>query len=1144
MRKLTLMLLIVLGPAATVRAADAGPKSAPAVVEHAGIAAAREAAGRDDALIMLVFGAKWCGPCQALDHRTLTDAKFKSHGPLHLVMIDVDLSAELAHRYGVDAIPDLVLMTADGELVARRQGYVAADPLLGWIDAARAQQSEGLWLGTVGGGAAEPEGDSPDVMKRLTGELGLADPAKRRRAGDALRQRGDAAVPFVIDALGSDYLGERVGACELLRHWAPTSPGFDPWAGAKQRATQREAVAAWWKKTGKLAALPAAPTVDPDQRRSITAAIDAVEHGDAVRRTAGMTTLVQAGAAALPAVRQAIAERTGASDAASERVMEDVRWAIVVPDSIERKLHVRRELARGESEARQSAARRLGTAGASALPALCELINDRDTLVGEQAVRALKQVGGVNAITAMAALLHANDANLRMVAAQSLGQTENPEAGRYLVAALGDENGVVVTTALSALEQIDAKDQAGAIIGCTTDRRWRVRAAAAEVIGKLKLQAGAAALQTLLDDHDPFVVQSAMVSLGQLGQSPDAARVMKLADRSAELAPLAIRALATSSDPHAGEMMLKIYRHAPASQRVDLLNALHNARLENTLPDEPLRPTLGEALKSDDAAVRRAAMAVLKERSAAISYQLIGPLLDDADADVAGTAAMMAVRVTAVAWGVHGQDDRNLYGVLNLTKQRPGDGAASEQADDGGAAPATPQQRLELKAKFIEREKQWHAALAKAVKRHDDPRIGLALYVTGNGKSDLDALIAAMKAPSFGGHVEDSDLQAAMAAVVHLLALPDGQAALDVGMNSPAVYPAMLAGVSGARPEVAEQLMQPARLIAQLKSARSQRQAIVSALMQPDSSGSLASPTTMHDQTLAAMRKSDAPIARAIAVFILGVRGDEKNTPLLLDALHDPNTYVRVAAIQGMIKTVTDRATLEKNLASLIADADDATATLAAYALVDPSVRSAAELKDYTDSFMFDDINVYRDSTRFSFGSDDQRPPQVIQPAPAWLGGVKQRLDRTLHVSHPSEWNLALRPTLEVLLAQYGDASGLDGALARWNAGDKDSTARVLMVGLMLTHDERFVPVIKHQIKSTTQQYELRQLLRNCSERIIAWSLKPMADPAASSMPSSTPRAVGTCSISRASKLRRPSMTRAARFPAMPVTGRNSTPPS
>jgi thioredoxin-like negative regulator of GroEL len=90
--------------AAGLAAAAADTTNQP--VFHATFRAASEAAAADQSLVLLIFGADWCGPCQQLKKETLTSPEFlQQAGPLHIAEVDVDASQKLAHDFAVETIP-------------------------------------------------------------------------------------------------------------------------------------------------------------------------------------------------------------------------------------------------------------------------------------------------------------------------------------------------------------------------------------------------------------------------------------------------------------------------------------------------------------------------------------------------------------------------------------------------------------------------------------------------------------------------------------------------------------------------------------------------------------------------------------------------------------------------------------------------------------------------------------------------------------------------------------------------------------------------------------------------------------------------------------------------------------------------------
>jgi thioredoxin 2 len=60
-------------------------------------------------------------------------------GALKLVKVNVDNSPRLQQRFGVQAIPTLMVFR-DGQLISRQAGAAPADALRGWLDKSLAAQ--------------------------------------------------------------------------------------------------------------------------------------------------------------------------------------------------------------------------------------------------------------------------------------------------------------------------------------------------------------------------------------------------------------------------------------------------------------------------------------------------------------------------------------------------------------------------------------------------------------------------------------------------------------------------------------------------------------------------------------------------------------------------------------------------------------------------------------------------------------------------------------------------------------------------------------------------------------------------------------------------------------------------------------------
>ncbi len=81
---------------------------------------------KSDKKVLVDFNASWCGPCKML--RPVLDQIAETNTNVEFVSINVDDEDELAEKYGVSAIPCLVLIDK-GEEVKRSVGLISRDEL-------------------------------------------------------------------------------------------------------------------------------------------------------------------------------------------------------------------------------------------------------------------------------------------------------------------------------------------------------------------------------------------------------------------------------------------------------------------------------------------------------------------------------------------------------------------------------------------------------------------------------------------------------------------------------------------------------------------------------------------------------------------------------------------------------------------------------------------------------------------------------------------------------------------------------------------------------------------------------------------------------------------------------------------------------
>lgn len=1049
-------------------------------VFHSSVKAASEAAAADQSLVLVVFGADWCAPCKQLKAKTLDSREFKEQaGALHIAEVDVDVEAGMARDYGVTAVPTLVLLTADNKVVGRRTGFMATAELLLWLRESRERVKEGKWEGTAPTSklsefiakAAADRLDTNDLA-RLVAMLGEPEPADREAVAKLLGEQREEAVVPLIEAVTNSCLGVRIAAGELLHTMAPDAAVIDPWQAPAELVETVAALKRWWASTGRLPAANRERKIDPASAASIGGALEALRGNDPARRTAAMSTLVACGAAALPAVRETIkaSEKTG--DQRSLALLEDVRWAILITDVVEQRASgVRAVLARGKGPERQAAATRLGRAGSAAIPALAELLNDADPLVVESAVRTLSGIGGKDAIPAMAALLKAPDSNLRMTAAQALGHTKNAAAVKELLTVFDDPNEVVACTALSALEEINAdrnyspskKSQppevSKALKGCLADPRWRVRAAAAEVTGKLEAKELIADLKSLLDDADGFVVKNALEALRKLSAAPEPDKLVEIAQRHNGLRGEAVEMLVNSGTEDAVKAVTDMYKSSNIEGRLTILGSLKPGpeRQEGT---SAWQPFLAQAATESDARLRRAAAEALGAQPAKVSAALVGPLLSDEDGATRSQAAGVVLSVIGgervVASGSHGA-----YFAGWTEEFDPTGSSSQKKTSQTNEPPATPEQIA-----------AWHTVLQQKAGATPDALTAAAVYVTGPSNANLPMLQGALERADKAALARFSQ-SAALAAILPHLPWPAGQAVVERLCGSPALFLRMLGYASKSASSLGEFLFEPAHFLAAVEPASPEE--LEASLPQLLSSGqkqlSLVSGSPRVEAVVMALLEATNAAWRAAAVFVVGAREDDKGLAHLQRAVQDTNGWVRAAAIPGLVRTAKDRASLEQRLGPLLTDTDKQVVERAALGLLEPETRAAAGLDYSFEFFQFEKIRAWPD---FRPRTSEQRPLATLQGKPAFLEQARQRASE----STPED---AAVPAL--LLAQYDDFTGLDRLLPAV-AGNNPQTSElgnVLLAGIALSRDPKYLPYLKQMTAAAKEDHEFRRLLQTLS---------------------------------------------------------------
>lgn len=986
---------------------------------------------------------------------------------LRITELDVERDAKSAEAFGIRAIPALVLATEDGKIISRQEGFLQPHELVTWVEAGRKRAAEGLWEGT----AATPELDALSAKGSLgrleTNELrqvmlllGSPDPAVRNQAGRVLASMREEAVPPLIDALADPYLGTRIAAFELLRGMAPDVPAVDPWQAPAASPDAVAGVRAWWKSTGKLPPPSAVQGLsDSSATNSVLAALEALREENPARRTEAMTRLVARGAVALPAIRKAIRQRDTAGDQRTLWLLEDVRWAILVPDTLEQRVGgVRRALARGSSPERQAATSRLEKAGPDALPALTELAGDADPLVVECALRSLSTTGGSAAIASMRALLQSDDANLRSTAAQSLGRTALPEALAPLAGAVDDPDEIVVCTALSGIQQILASKReystkpkpldpvlVKALERAMADPRWRVRATAAETAGKIKGTELKKSLRGLLQDKDGFVVRNTLKAMEAMDDTPEPELIAGLVRRLPTLRSEAMAMLVEQGGDEAGMVAADFYNAGTENDRITLLNAM----LKSSRPGESNAWTalVERGLSETAPSLRQAAAAVALAGSTNTLVRLIGKMLADDDASVFQSGA------EGVLWMVAGKM-RSRYSDNELF--------FFESSSD---SPSPSKKKTNNVATVQRYFPVWRSNLVSRVATTTNLIAATAAYLTGTDTNDLSLLLAA------SARLDDAQAErlAETPAVTLLLPRipwPDGREVLERLASRPLLFIQIAAESKRAPQGVGDWALDAGRFEQAISGIRSNE--FSTAIEALGSHKIWTQPGGRNGSLLGALCLSTNTLVRALAAQLAGMSMDATLLPTLEKLLNDSDTWVRVAAAKSISRLVPEREKRESLLLPALGRSESSEAGSAAVGLLQDEVRNATGLSFEEQIFEFGATRVRLNSSYSSSSSD--RPltplgarPQIVEAARAWLGRAKG----------------AELVAFAVLLAQYGDFSGIDPLAESWKREPSGSSleAQSLLTAIALSRDTKHLVLLRLMMEKAEDEYDLRRVL-------------------------------------------------------------------
>jgi len=215
------------------------------------------AVGTEQPSTLVFFTASWCGPCKLMTRIVLPDpAVMQSLSNLDHVAVDIDEHSDLASKYGIEAVPTFILLSA-GQEVDRSTGFRPVDEFLNWLTNGVTEAH----AASVRMARAQSELTEADhlLASTSTNSTRLAaaklfdlcaehDEALVQTAVGRLKILAARDPIAVLDGLDDSRLATRIQAANALRYALGDTFDVDPWCDMD---TLQKQVNVWREKLAK-----------------------------------------------------------------------------------------------------------------------------------------------------------------------------------------------------------------------------------------------------------------------------------------------------------------------------------------------------------------------------------------------------------------------------------------------------------------------------------------------------------------------------------------------------------------------------------------------------------------------------------------------------------------------------------------------------------------------------------------------------------------------------------------------------------------------------------------------------------------------------------------------------------------------------